>query len=99
MIDFSARGRWATDTFHQLIIFAHVLEATWKALPPPFHRLRPFYLAAAKAQTEIIQKKVQERSGIDKVLTGRYPDDIKQRFLGRNGDASVGAAPVTEEDE
>ena len=26
------------------MIFAHVLEPTWKTLPSPYDRLRPFYL-------------------------------------------------------
>jgi len=50
------RGKWQYDGFPQLLIYAYVLGATWKKLPPPFEKLVPFYTLLAENQTKIIQQ-------------------------------------------
>jgi hypothetical protein len=87
------RRDWTADTFHQLMIFAHVLGATWKTLPRPYDRLRPFYEAMARRQAARIECVVDARRDTDRVLHSRYPDDIKRRLM------SAPPPPVTEDDE
>jgi len=93
LLQFSSRGKWPDDTFHQLAIFAHVLEPTWKAFPPPYDKLRAFYVKMAERQTEIILKVAQDRAGVDRQLNSRYPDAIKNRMAG------IPPKPITEDDE
>lgn len=50
------RKTWTADTFYQLLIFAHVLEPTWKRLPEPYAKLRSFFAATARMQAEYIRE-------------------------------------------
>jgi hypothetical protein len=87
------RRDWSADTFHQLVIFAFVLGATWQALPDTHEKLRPYYLHLAKLQTSSIANAAAARRPTDRLLNSRYPADIKRQLM------SAPPPPVTEDDE
>jgi hypothetical protein len=93
LLHFAARGKWPEDTFHQLLIFAHVLAPTWKTLPPPYDRLRPFYVTLAERQATLIQEVAADRAGLDRMLNSRYPEALRNRV------SPIPLKPITEDDE
>lgn len=58
-LDHHLRGDWRADTFPQTIIFAYVLGASRKNLPPPHDQLLPYYRFVADEQTKAIKAAAQ----------------------------------------
>lgn len=54
-LPFKHRGRWETDFYPSLIIFAYVLGATWTTLPQPHLQLCSFYQRIAARQEQNIE--------------------------------------------